>query len=99
MHVDEAITKARKFFYDASSREKLFNVLLEEVKFDCDSNVWQITFGYAETDREDGTTGPPRTREEILGRIFKLVRVNDESGEIGPLEDRFANGWDPRCRL
>ena len=97
MDVKEALAKAKGYFYEVSSGEELFNVLLEEIKFDYDMEVWNITFGYAQRPREDGTTGPPKTWEEIKSRVYKLVRIDDATGKIEPLRDRFADGWDPRC--
>ena len=96
MDVKEALAKAKEYFSDACSGQELYNVLLEEINFDYDSEVWNITFGYAKTAREDGTTGPPTTREELKSRVYKLVRIDDDTGKIEPLQDRFANEWDPR---
>ncbi len=95
MHVKEAVRTAKEYVADLFIEEELVNVGLEEVEFDDASNRWTITIGFSRPwDRAGKTTQRENvfsTRNEATPRprSYKVLRINDESGQIESLTDRF----------
>ena len=87
MDVREAVKKAKQYVVDLFEAEGVTNVGLEEAIFDTVSNSWKITIGFS---RHWDHKGPFATAilDATSRRSFKVLQINDESGEIESLKDR-----------
>ncbi|MDE3000860.1 MAG: hypothetical protein OXU79_17430 [Gemmatimonadota bacterium] len=93
MDVRQAAGTARAFIADLFEGEEIAHVGLEEVDFDEASNEWKITIGFSRPwDRKSVT---PAMGEVRLTRSYKVVRINDESGNVISVKHRFfeASEW------
>ena len=84
MEVKEAAQTAREYLANLFAEEEITNVGLEEVVFDDVSNEWRITIGFSR----------PWNRQNALRRLsearsYKVVCINDESGNVTSLKDRL----------
>ena len=86
--VKEAIKIANEYFVDLYAEQKYSDILLEEVEYDEDDNVWHITLGYS----------PPRTILEdvkdplsplshlssfsTIDRKYKIFRIDAETSNV-----------------
>ncbi len=91
MEVKEAALLAKNYVSDLFADEHITEIALEEVDFDHDSNTWRITIGFlhpahAKTLLADQTTSPWL---RPLERSYKVVHINDETGKVTALKDRF----------
>ena len=78
MDVKQAARTAKKYVIDIFSDEQIDHVGLEEVKFDHDSDVWEITIGFSRPwDRALLQIAPDPAR-----RSYKVVRINDTDGHV-----------------
>ena len=69
------------------------NVGLEEIEFDGMTNVWRITIGFSRPwDQKKNLTAA--LVEGRPARSYKMVVINDETGQADSLTDRFLNGPD-----
>ncbi len=94
MEVKEAARLAKKYVSDLFADEHITEIALEEVDFDHDSNTWRITIGFLHPSRR----AQPKNVLEALGsnpwlrpleRSYKVVHINDETGRVESLKDRF----------
>lgn len=88
MDVKEAVKKAKQHVADLFSDENICYIGLEEVKFETNSHEWLVTVGF-----ERPWDRTPRSMLGVLEptrkRTYKLVRMNDRTGEILALTDGF----------
>ena len=95
MEVKEAVRVAKEYVNDIFSEETIFDLGLEEVDFDDASHEWRITLGFSrpwsgkQVAQPGGGGGftlipPPR----LAGRVYKIVRIDDEQGRVASLKDR-----------
>ncbi len=91
MDVKEAVKVAKEYFANLFDDELIRNVGLEEVDFDYESNTWKITFGFfrAQDDGTDPSEFDYKFGEILLRRSYKTVGINDSSGCVEWLRDRF----------
>ena len=97
MDVKEAVAVAKGYLTDIYTGESIVNLGLEEVEFDERSDTWCITLGFS---RPWDHPMPRRNRtlalalgeptEPELKRSYKVLRVDDDSGEVKSLKDRFG---------
>ena len=87
MDVRQAAGKARAFIADLFEGEEIAHVGLEEVDFDEASNEWKITIGFYRP--WDQKSVPAAMGEVRLTRSYKVVRINDESGNVISVKHRF----------
>ena len=99
MHVKQAVRTAKEYVADLFIDEELVNVGLEEVEFDHASNRWIITIGFSRPWDRAGKTiqrenffstrneAPPRERS------YKVLRINDESGQVESLKDHGVKAF------
>ena len=68
--VKQAAKIAAEYFADLYADQKYSDILLEEVEYDEDDNVWRITLGYS----------PPRTiLEDVKDPFSPLSRLSSFS--------------------
>jgi hypothetical protein len=89
MDVKEAVQIAKEYVVNLFEEEQIVDVGLEEVKFDHDSATWEITIGFARSWQRGGTMKYPFDEAGNLVRSYKVVHINDESGRVERLKDRF----------
>ena len=93
MHVKDAVRMAKTYVTDLFADEEIYNVGLEEVEFDGMKNGWRITVGFSRPwDHKTLLTGA--LVDGRPARSYKMVVINDETGQADSLTDRFLNGPD-----
>ncbi len=85
MDVEEAAALARRHFSLVYSDEEVEGLRLEELKYDYDEDEWSVTLGFL----RPWSQGRPGEPAEIAGRSYKEIRIDDETGEVVALRDRF----------
>jgi len=87
----EAVKLAKGYFAHLLGDEGIRNVGLEEIKFNHDSNMWEITIGFfrAQDDDSEPSEFDYKYGEILLRRSYKTIHVNDADGTIERLNDRF----------
>lgn len=86
MDVREAAALARSYFNSAYLDETVEGLRLEELKYDYDEDQWSVTLGFSRPWDQD-RPGEPWPR---LGRSYKEIRIDDDTGEVVALRDRFG---------
>lgn len=90
MDIKEAVKAAKKYVADLFDGEGIRYIGLEEVKFETNSHEWLVTVGFERG--WDRASGVISAMLETSGkRTYKLVRMNDETGEILALTDGFLS--------
>ena len=84
-----AMRTAKEYTADLFSDERISDVELEEIRFDHYSDTWRITVGFFRPRHQADGMRFPFDKEGTLARSYKVVCIDDESGEIQWLEDRF----------
>ena len=94
MNVKKAARTAADYVADLFAEEGIQHIGLEEITFDDEKNVWNVTIGFfRELDRFTGLAaaigsrsddGEPRWRK----RTFKIVSVDDGTGKVLSLTHR-----------
>ena len=88
MDVKEAVRTAKEYLSDLFEAEQIMNVGLEEVVFENVSNSWRVTIGFSR----------PWDQKNVLAtalgegrptRSYKVLCINDGSGEVESLTDRL----------
>ena len=87
MEVKQAVQEAKEYVFELFEGEGIEFVGLEEVEFDHESNEWKITLGFSRPwDRPK--TLSAALRDEPVRRSYKLVRMNDTTGQVTSVRDR-----------
>ncbi len=87
MDVKQAVQIAKQYVSELFEGEPLTNVGLEEVVFEDESNDWAITISFS---RDWNRTSPffPSKDEASQQRYYKVISINDATGEVHSLTDR-----------
>ena len=86
MDVKEAVQTAKKYIAELFTEETITDVGLEEVKFDDTSNNWEVTVGFSRPWQNLSLANALGNRHQT--RSYKLVCINDDSGQVLSLKDR-----------
>lgn len=89
MDVKEAVRMAKEYVINLFDEEQIIDIGLEEVKFDPDSRMWEITIGFARSWQRGGTMKYPFDEEGNLVRSYKTAHIDDDSRTVESLKDRF----------
>ncbi len=89
MDVKEAASIAKEYIINLFDEECIRDVGLEEVKFDSDTRMWDITIGFARPWDKGGTREYPFDADGNPARSYKQVHIHDENGRVEWLKDRF----------
>ena len=92
MDVKEAVGTARAYVIDLFADEQITNVGLEEVRLD-DADAWRITIGFCRP-WDLKNTLPAALCEKPKGRSYKVVAIDDKTGRVESLTDRFLRPSD-----
>ncbi len=86
MDVKEAVKTAKQYVNDLFAAEGIEYVGLEEVDFDDEKRVWEVTIGFSRTWKQGFTVA--MKADGRGGRSFKIVRIHDISGRVVSLTHR-----------
>lgn len=87
MDAKTAVHKAKDYIADLFADEGVTDIGLEEVEFESTSNSWKITIGFSRPwDHKNRLTA---ALGGVVSRSYKAIRINDRSGEVESLTDRF----------
>ena len=83
----EVIERAREHFHNFFDVEGIEDVGLEEVKFDYESDTWEVTFGFCRV----SSNGTPSSRNEETPakRCYKAICIDYETSRFQGVKDRF----------
>ena len=88
MDVKEVAQIAKAYAAELFADESIMNLGLEEAEFESISDTWKITVGFSR----------PWDRKNVLiaalgegpsARSYKVMRINNESGDVESLKDRL----------
>ena len=89
MDVKQAVQIAKQYVSELFEGEPITNVGLEEVVYEDESDTWKITIGFSRPwHRKNPMTASERLASPFE-RSYKVVEINDESGNIESLMDRI----------
>ena len=100
MNVKDAVYTAGAFVADLFAEEGIQHIGLEEVAFDDEKKVWNVTMGFfRDLDRHTGLAAAIGSSPEIDApswrkRTFKIVSVDDRTGEVLSLRHRSLSADD-----
>lgn len=89
MDVKEAVAVAKGYLADVLSEENVTNVGLEEIEFDDSESTWKITLGFSRP-WDYQRAGAWRVEPKPPARSYKVFRVDDGTGDITSVKDRFG---------
>ena len=90
MDVKEAVQEAKKHIAEIFADESIVDVGLEEVDFDESDEVWLITIGFTRIWERPG--GIIRALGGDTGRVFKVLRIENETGRVQSVKHRDVTG-------
>ena len=90
MHVKDAVRIAKRYASDLFADEQIMNIGLEEVEFDTTTNFWRITVGFSRPWDQKKNLAAALV-EGHQRRSYKLLLVDDRSGEVHSVTDRLLN--------
>ncbi len=94
MDVKEAVQTAKAHIADLYADESIQHVGLEEVTFDNEFDAWKVTIGFfREWDKRSKPSSGLAVRvsgetPDWKRRAFKVVRIDNETGEIRSMTHR-----------
>ena len=88
VNVKEAVAVAKGYVTDLYVGEEISDVGLEEVEFEGFSKQWSVTIGFI---RPWNRTLPTALAlaSRASERSYKVLRIDDDSGEVKSLKDRI----------
>lgn len=93
MDVKEAVAKAKQYLAELYVNEIISNVGLEEVELDDETATWKITIGFSRPwDEPRNPFAAITNQPSVLKRSYKIVRVNDQTGQILSVKNRDLLG-------
>ena len=92
MEAKEATAAARDYIIDLFSDEEVMHIGLEEVVYHRASGEWRITYGFVRVWDKRGELGIKMGAP--APRSYKVVSIDDGSGQVISLKDRLMRDWD-----
>lgn len=100
MEVRQAVRTATEYVLQAFSGEEISNLGLEEVEYVPDRSEWLITVGFSRPwnypKKKKNLLDWPRslfpeeTNTQPFDRDYKVVHINEASGEVTAIKNRFG---------
>ena len=90
----EAVKTAKRYIADLYQSDGITKPRLEELNWDRSNSCWLITVGFAylrSDDLRSAAVTPSLARAVYGDRMYKLVRVDDRSGEVIGMTDRMLD--------
>jgi hypothetical protein len=98
MDVKQVVGVAKDYVKDLFASEGIFDLGLEEVEFDENAKRWNVTIGFSRPWDKPvlGTTISEKLaalaeRTASPKRSYKIVRIDDVSGQVLALKNRESN--------
>ena len=88
MDVKEASQTAKAYVAELFAGEQITNLGLEEAEFESLSNTWKITIGFSRPWDQKNVLSAA-LGEGRPARSYKVMRINNESGDVESLKDRL----------
>ena len=88
MDVKEAVNIAKLYIADLYSDEEISDIGLEEVKYEDDSDTWNITVGFTRPWDRQGSVSITLGQTH-LRRSYKVLRMGDKGGRVEWVKDRI----------
>lgn len=87
MYAKDAIKIAKQYIEDVFGDEGAYNVGLEEVTYDGDSNSWEVTIGFS---RPWDKAPSQNALIPLLSipRTYKIVDISDRDGRVLSMRNR-----------
>ena len=92
MDVMEAKEAARDYIIQLFADEEVMHVGLEEAVYNPDVKQWRITYGFVRAWDKQGELGIKMGLK--APRSYKVVSIDDASGNVVSLTDRMLSGYD-----
>ena len=97
--VTQAVAHAKAYVKRLFAGESILHVGVEEVKYDEDQRVWNVTIGFFREWDVKSPSPTPAYLEPIIGkrhqewtrRTFKVLAVEDESGDVRSMTNRVLS--------
>lgn len=95
MEVKEAVAVAKAHISDLFESENILNLGLEEVEFDDDSKMWDVTVGFSRPwdRRPESPLGQIAGHASTPRRSYKVVRIYDRTGKVKSVKNREMKSW------
>lgn len=89
----DAVETAKQYIVDLYQAEGISKPRLEELTLDRVNNIWLVTIGFAYLVGGDrSATLTPSLAKAVYGdRVYKLVKVDDQDGEVVAMTDRLLD--------
>lgn len=91
----DAVKTAKQYIADLYSDEGITKPRLEELNYDRVRGCWLVTVGFAyqgSSDTRRSVAVAPSLARAVYGdRMYKLVRVDDGSGDVIGMTDRMLD--------
>jgi len=89
MNVKDAVKTAIKYVADIFKSENAENIGLEEVIFDEQKNIWDVTIGFSRPwDYPEQRVFLGFQQQENPKREYKIVQIDNESGKVKSIKMR-----------
>lgn len=88
MDVKTAVGVAKRWMGDTLQDENIFNIGLEEVKFDKEANKWLITLGFSRPWNSIRNAITAISGEPAARRVYRVFSVDNETEEVIAMERR-----------
>jgi hypothetical protein len=79
--VKEAVQRAKAFVEDVLEGEGPTNIGLEEVEYSPETGTWKVTIGFSRPWNSTRGALATITGEQMSKRAYRIVAINDNSGE------------------
>ena len=89
----DAVKAANQYIADLYESDGISETRLEELNFDHSTGCWLVTVGFAYVHGARGSSSTtPRIARAVYGdRLYKLVRIDDASGDVVGMTDRMLD--------
>jgi hypothetical protein len=85
MDVKQAVGIAVKFVKEVYNENDILGLLLEEVMFNLEDDIWYVTLGF---DRPERTSAIDALSGRRPPRAYKIIAVSAKTGEIQSMKIR-----------
>jgi hypothetical protein len=94
MNVKEAVEQAKGHIKDLFAGEQISNLGLEEVEFDDNSKIWNVTIGFSRPwDTVANAFAAISRQTGTPNRSYKVVSIDDSTGSVRSVKNRETKSW------
>ena len=97
MDVKDAVTIAKNWVHEILADEDVQNVGLEEVEYDSNEGVWDVTIGFSrrwnspKDNQLSGLAAALAVTQPALKRAYRVVSVSDSDGKVISMKRRLGD--------